>query len=106
MEHCVTQVSIASFLLLVYQRIVCFSSTLVIDLVSQVSGHQFYKQNRNKVCFKCSKVIMYINFKKKPSRKTQCPEMILNKTAKTLNKTYTGLMGFLQRFQICFFSKS
>ena len=32
----------------------------------------------------------------------QCPEMILNKFEKTFNKTYTGLMSFLQRFQICF----
>ena len=37
---------------------------------------------------------------------SQCPEMILNKSEKTPYNTYTGLKNFLQRFQICFFSKS
>ena len=40
------------------------------------------------------------------SAPSQCPEIILNKIEKTFNKTYTGLKSFLQRFQICFFSKS
>ena len=33
---------------------------------------------------------------------SQCDKMILNKTEKTLNKTYTGLKSFFQKFQICF----
>ena len=36
-------------------------------------------------------------------KKSQCPEMILNKPVKTFNKNETGLKNFLWRFQICFF---
>ena len=39
-------------------------------------------------------------------RRPQCPEMILNKIEKTFNKTYKGLMTFLQRFQVCFSQNS
>ena len=36
---------------------------------------------------------------------TQCVESILNKIAKTLEKTYAGLKSMLHGFRICFFEK-
>ena len=33
---------------------------------------------------------------------SQCAEMILNKVAKTINQSFTGLKCMLQGFRICF----
>jgi len=37
-----------------------------------------------------------------PTFFTQCPEMILNKVAKTFDKIFKGLTSLIQKFQICF----